>query len=72
MVKINKGGSFIKMLGNKIATTIISSIGWLVFVVYWAAFEWSGYTFFQNLSILVISLLVVIGVVAVTWTRWGR
>jgi hypothetical protein len=51
--------------------SILVVIGWLVFFVYYT-FIWSTpFTFFQNLVITFISLLIAGGIAGLSWVTWG-
>ncbi len=55
----------------RVTATIILGVAWLVFILLFAAF-WSGpYTLFQNIVILIVSFVILIGLVAVIWASWG-
>lgn len=67
--KIEKKG-IVRKVSNKIAISVITSVGWLIFVLYWVGFQWGGFPVTQNLIIILIALLVVGVINGVTWTRW--
>lgn len=58
-------------MGWRISTTILLGVGWLVFIIIWLFFYASGFSIYQNLAILVVSLLIVAGGTAVLWVGLG-
>jgi hypothetical protein len=60
-----------KTLSRKIAISIITGVGWLIFVLAWIGFYWGNFSIIQNLVVLAISLLVIGGINGVVWTSWG-
>lgn len=60
-----------KTLSRKIAVSIITGVGWLIFVLAWIGFYWGNFSILQNLVVLAISLLVIGGINGVVWTSWG-
>jgi hypothetical protein len=57
--------------GWRVAVTILLFIGWLSFVILWLFFFAGSYDIFQNLAILIVSVLVGVGVLAAIWAPWG-
>jgi hypothetical protein len=54
-----------------IMISILGVIGWIVFFVY-HIFVWSApFTFFQNIIITFISLIIAGGIVGLSWVTWG-
>lgn len=51
--------------GFALTATILTTLGWLSFALYWIGFGWSGHTFLQNSAILMLSLVACVGIVAV-------
>lgn len=54
-------------LGFAPAATILATLGWLSFVLYWIGFAWSPHTLLQNGAVLMVSFLVWQGMVVVFW-----
>jgi hypothetical protein len=46
-------------------------VGWLVFLILWLAFAAPGFTLYQNLAIIVVSILIVGAVLGAAWASWG-
>ena len=57
--------------GWRVGVTILLFIGWLSFVIIWLFFFAGKYDIFQNLAILIVSVLVGVGVLAAMWAPWG-
>ena len=54
-------------LGFNPAATILTTLGWLSFVLYWIGFAWSQHTWLQNGAILIFSLLAFVSAVTALW-----
>jgi hypothetical protein len=59
-------------LSSKIAVTLITGIAWLAFIILFLAFYAGRFDVWQNIAILLVSTLVALGMVAVTWIRMIR
>jgi hypothetical protein len=60
--------------GRTLNVTILATMGWIVWMLGWLAFAWSGHSFLQNLASLGISTLLFSAIVAVLWLgnpRWA-
>jgi hypothetical protein len=57
--------------GWRVAVSILMAIGWLSFLILWLFFYAGRYDIFQNLAILIVSVLVGVGVLAAMWAPWG-
>ena len=62
---------FPKPSGWRISLSIGMSIGWLIFLIVWLAFFAGNYTFYKNIAIIIISVLVVFLVLGGSWATWG-
>jgi len=58
-------------LGSRVAGTVIVGVCWLVFVLLFLTFFSGNYDFWQNLAILIVSVVVATGAVAVIWIKWA-
>ena len=54
----------------RIAFTIVTTTLWLVFMLYWIGFLWSGYEVGQSIASLCIASVVFAGLNALAWTLW--
>ena len=57
--------------GWRVAASILIVIGWLSFVIIWLFFLAGDYDMFQNLAIVIVSVLVGVGILAAMWAPWG-
>jgi hypothetical protein len=55
----------------RVSLSIIVSIGWLVFLILWFAFYASDYTVYQNIAIILVSILIMGAILGVSWVSWG-
>ena len=60
-----------KSLSRRIGVSIITSIGWLIFVLIRIGFYWSQFTPGQNIVVIVVSFLVFAAINGVMWTSWA-
>lgn len=67
-----KKENFIHILGQKIRVSVISFFGLPIFMLYWIGFQWTHFSIFQNIIILLISVLVFLMINGVNWTKWSR
>ncbi|HYK92840.1 MAG TPA: hypothetical protein VEY07_02205 [Thermoplasmata archaeon] len=51
--------------------SIAGPIAWLCFTLLYVAFWATGFTLFQSVVVILVSLLVLIGILATAWTAWG-
>lgn len=51
--------------------SILIAIGWLSFLILWLFFYAGDFDIFQNLAIVIVSVLVGVGVLAAMWAPWG-
>lgn len=61
----------VKGFGWRVALTIVVSFGWLIFLIIWLGFFAADYSGYQNLAISLVSVLVLAGILAVTWAVWA-
>jgi hypothetical protein len=55
----------------RIAATIMLGVIWLSFLILWLIF-WAGdFDVYQNLAIVFVSIIVVIGLLGAMWASWG-
>ncbi|MGF3554279.1 MAG: hypothetical protein ACQXXF_03245 [Thermoplasmatota archaeon] len=60
-----------KPSGWRVSLSIIISVGWLIFLIIWLAFYAGDYSFNKNISIILISILVLIVILGGSWAAWG-
>lgn len=56
-----------KGVGKRIAISIISIAGWLIFLILWLFFYASNFDVYQNIAIFIVSLLILAGINGITW-----
>jgi hypothetical protein len=57
--------------GWRVAVSILVVIGWISFVILWLFFSAGDFDIFQNLAIVIVSVLVSIGILGAMWAPWG-
>lgn len=55
----------------RILLSILGPIAWLVFTLLYVGFWASGYTLFQDLIVVLVSILLLFGTLASAWILWG-
>jgi MFS family permease len=58
-------------LGWRVSLSIIVGVGWLVFLILWLFFYASAYHIYQNVAIVLASLLLVAIMLGAPWAWWG-
>ena len=57
--------------GWRVSLSIGMGIGWLIFLIIWLAFFAGDYSAYQNIAIVLISILVVFLILGGSWASWG-
>ena len=65
------GGHTETGMGWQVSVSILGGVGWLVFLLVWLLFYASDYSGYQNVAVLLLSLLVIGGLLGIPWTIWG-
>jgi hypothetical protein len=55
----------------RVSLSIIVGIGWLVFLILWFFFYASDYTIYQNIAIILVSILIMSAILGASWASWG-
>ena len=55
----------------RVGSSIAIFFAWIVFLIIWLFFVASDYNAFQNIAVILISIIVAIGLLAVLWVPWG-
>ncbi len=63
--------SVLGRLRRRLVASIAGVTGWIVFALLWVAFWASGYSLFQNIAVVVVSLVILFGVLASLWVSFG-
>ena len=59
-------------MGWRMSLTLIYAVVWLSFLIIWLFFFAGEYDAYQNLAVVMASLLLIGGLLAVTWIPWSR
>ncbi len=54
-----------------VLVSIIGPIAWLSFTLLYVAFWAQGFSLFQSIVLIIVSLLILAGVMGTAWTAWG-
>ncbi len=54
----------------RLALTIYGSIGWLIFIIAYLAFVQTNFSIWQDIAIILISMLILGGILAGIWMPW--
>ncbi len=57
--------------GSRVTLSIVVVFGWLIFLILWLLLAAQNYDIIQNITAILVSLLVAILILAVTWASWG-
>ncbi len=57
--------------GWRVAVSILIVIGWVSFLILWLFFYAGDFDIFQNLAIVIVSVLVSVGLLGAMWAPWG-
>ena len=55
----------------RVAISILVGVGWLSFVLLYAAFWSAPYSLLQSVVIVLVSFLVLAGILGAMWAAWG-
>jgi len=55
----------------RVSLSIITGIGWLIFIILWLFFYAQDYTLYQNIAIFLVSILVMGAVMGASWASFG-
>lgn len=58
-------------LGLRISLSVVTGVGWLVFLIAWLFFYAGDYSIYQNIGILFVSLLLAGALISVVWATLG-
>jgi len=68
-----EGKAMMKMMGFRwrVQTSIVIPVAAMIFLIVWFWFYAVPFTVWQNIAVLLITLLAVGGILGVIWARWG-
>jgi hypothetical protein len=55
----------------RVALSLIMGVAWLIFFLLWLYIFAGSYTVYQNIAIILVSVLIVAAVLAAAWAPWG-
>jgi membrane protease YdiL (CAAX protease family) len=58
-------------MGSRVAVSIVTFLGWLIFLILFLAFYAEGFSVYKNLAIVLASVLVGVAIIAPMWVHWG-
>lgn len=61
----------VKGFGWRVTATILLGVLWFCFLIIWLFFYAGNWDFYQNIAIIVVSIILVIGALAAMWASWG-
>lgn len=64
-------GGTLARLRLAVAISIASAVAWLSFTLLYVAFWAHGFSLFQSIAVVIVSLIVLVGVLTVAWVSFG-
>lgn len=55
----------------RLAASFLLGVIWFTFLIIWLFFFASGYSGYQNLALIMVSIVITIGILAAIWLRFG-
>jgi hypothetical protein len=55
----------------RVSLSILAFFGWIIFLIIWLFFYAGNFSVYQNIAILIVSLLVFIAINGAAWASWG-
>lgn len=65
------GTEFVRGWRRRILASILGPIAWIVVTLLYVGFWAHGFSLFQDVVVVLVSLLVLFGVFAALWVAWG-
>ncbi len=56
---------------GRVLLSVLGPIAWLIFTLLYVGFWAKGFTIFQDVVVVLVSILVLGGVMAAVWITWG-
>jgi hypothetical protein len=57
--------------GWRVVVSIAVFFGWLIFLIIWLFFYADEFSVYQNLAIVIVSIMVLAGISTAAWASWG-
>ena len=58
-------------MGWRVAVTIVALIGGTIAAILWLFFYAGSYNAYQNIAVIVVTILAFIGIAGAVWAPWG-
>ncbi|TAL47147.1 hypothetical protein EPN87_03715 [archaeon] len=55
----------------RVSLSIIVFFGWVIFIILWLLFYAGGFNVYQNIAVILVSILVGMAILAASWASWG-
>ena len=55
----------------RVGVSLLVVFGWLAFVIIWLFFYAGDFDVWQNIAVLLVSIIIGIGILAAAWASWG-
>lgn len=56
---------------GRIVASILVPVGWLSFTLLYVGFWAQGFSLFQSVIVILVSIIILAGVMAAIWASWG-
>ena len=60
-----------KGMGWRVALSILVSMGWVAFLIIWLFFYAGSFTIYQNVAVVLVSIVVACAIMGAAWAPWG-
>jgi hypothetical protein len=57
--------------GWRVALSILVSMGWVAFLIIWLFFYAGSFTIYQNVAVVLVSIVVGCAIMGAAWAPWG-
>lgn len=58
-------------MGWRVALSVVMAFAWIAFFILWFVFLGVGYSVYQTIAVLLISVLILVAVLGAAWAPWG-
>lgn len=55
----------------RVSLSIIVFFGWFIFLILWLMFYAGRFNIYQNIAVVLVSILVAMAILAASWASWG-
>jgi len=60
-----------KGMGWRVALSILVCMGWVAFLIIWLFFYAASFTIYQNVAVVLVSIVVACAIMGAAWAPWG-